>query len=181
MVEELRTEPTAAVHCPWCSAAIAPALASCPACGATLIGNTDASLPGVTALDQDAIARSVRPAPQGRGRLLSWISGDYDDGVEKPAPPGSLSPPPFEVRREILRLEIEAEAASLQAQTDALAAEAALEAEEASMRAARSRAVDSEAAIPAGEESAAGQLEAGSPDTDDAAVPADAAAEGRPA
>jgi len=180
MVDELRTEPTAAVHCPWCSAEIAPALSTCPACRATLVGDTDASLPGLTALDQEAIARSGRSAPQRRGRLLSWISGDYDDGIEKPAPPGSLSPPPFEVRREMLRLEIEAETASIQAQTDALAAEAALEAEEANMRA-RSRALAAEATLPVGEEGPTGQVEAGPSDADEASARVHAADEDRPA
>jgi hypothetical protein len=136
MVDELQTEPPTAVHCPWCSAEIAPALSNCPACGATLTGDTDASLPGVTSLDQDAISRARRAAtPQRRGRLISWISGDYDEGADQPAPPGSLAPPPLEVRREMLRLELLAEEASLRAQTDALVAEAALEAEEASRRA----------------------------------------------
>jgi hypothetical protein len=135
MVDELRTEPPTVVHCPWCSAEIAPALSNCPACGAALTGDTDASLPGVTALDQEAIRRARQIAtPQRRNRLLSWISGDYDEG-DKPDPPGSLSPPPLEVRREMLRLELLAEEASLRAQTDALVAEAALEAEEASQRA----------------------------------------------
>ncbi|MDQ2965667.1 MAG: hypothetical protein M3R57_07440 [Chloroflexota bacterium] len=131
MVDELQTQPVTAEHCPWCSAEIAPALANCPACGAALTGDSDASLPGVTSLDPDAITRGTKVAtPQRRSRLLSWISGEYDDGADQPAPPGSLSPPPFEVRREMLRLEIEAETAILQAETDALAAEAALEAHE---------------------------------------------------
>jgi hypothetical protein len=131
MVDELQTQPVTAEHCPWCSAEIAPALSNCPACGATLTGDSEASLPGVTALDPAAIARGTKVStPQRRSRLLSWISGEYDDAGDKPAPPGSLSPPPFEVRREMLRLEIEAETAILQAETDALAAEAALEARE---------------------------------------------------
>jgi hypothetical protein len=139
MVDELRTEPPTVVHCPWCSAEIAPALSNCPACGATLTGDSDASLPGVTSLDQEAISRARREAtPQRRSRLLSWISGDYDE-ADQPDPPGSLAPPPLEVRREMLRLELLAEEASLRAQTDALVAEAALEAEEASQRAHRDR------------------------------------------
>jgi hypothetical protein len=128
MVDDLQAQSVAVEHCSWCSAEIAPALATCPACGATLTGDSDASLPGVTALDPEAIARAKRPAtPQRRNRLLSWISGDYDDGVDVAAPPGSLSPPPLEVRREMLRLELAAEVASLQAQNDALVAEAELE------------------------------------------------------
>jgi hypothetical protein len=128
MVDDLQAQSVAVEHCSWCSAEIAPALATCPACGATLTGDSDASLPGVTALDPEAIARAKRPAtPQRRNRLLSWISGDYDDGDDVAAPPGSLSPPPLEVRREMLRLELAAEVASLQAQNDALVAEAEIE------------------------------------------------------
>ena len=57
---------------------------------------------------------------------MSWISGEYTE-EEKPAPPGSLAPPPPEVRREMLRLEIAAEVANLQAEAGAMAAEAAIE------------------------------------------------------
>ena len=58
---------------------------------------------------------------------MSWISGEYDEEADKPAPPGSLSPPPPEVRREMLRLELEAQVANLQAEAGAIAAEAAVE------------------------------------------------------
>jgi hypothetical protein len=171
MVDELRTEPTTVVHCPWCSAEIAPALSNCPACGAALMGDADASLPGVTALDQEAILRARRVAtPQRRNRLLSWISGDYDE-ADTPDPPGSLALPPLEVRREMLRLELLAEEASLRAQTDALVAEAALEAEEASQRA-RTRTVAEPA--PEAEVSSTGHVDAAPAD----AAPADAAAPG---
>lgn len=171
MVDELQTEPPTVVHCPWCSAEIAPALSNCPACGAALTGDTDASLPGVTALDQEAILRARRVAtPQRRNRLLSWISGDYDD-ADKPDPPGSLALPPIEVRREMLRLELLAEEASLRAQTDALVAEAAVEAEEASQRA-QTRTVAEPA--PDAEESSTGQVDAAPAD----AAPADATGPG---
>jgi hypothetical protein len=132
MVDGVQTQPVTTEHCPWCSAEIAPALQNCPACGATLVGDSEASLPGVTALDQHALSRAGRAAaaPKRGNRLFSWISGEYEDNFEQPAPPGSLSPPPLEVRREMLRLEIEAETASLRAENDALVAEAALQARE---------------------------------------------------
>jgi len=57
---------------------------------------------------------------------MSWISGDYEVD-EKPAPPGSLAPPPPAVRREMLRLELEAQVANLQAEAGAMAAEDAVE------------------------------------------------------
>jgi hypothetical protein len=117
-------------RCMWCSAVLpSDSEVTCPTCGATLIGETDGSVPGVTAIDAEAIVRgskAIRAKP--RSRLMSWISGDYDEGGDsKPAPPGSLAPPPLAVRREILRLELEAEVANLQAEAGAIAAEAAVE------------------------------------------------------
>ena len=44
-----------------------------------------------------------------------------------PAEAGALAPPDLAVRREILRLELEAEVANLQAEADAIRAEATVE------------------------------------------------------
>jgi hypothetical protein len=113
----------------WCSAALpSDSETTCPDCGATLIGEGDTQVPGVTAIDAAAIVglRNVEK-PRQRNRLMSWISGEYPE-EEKPAPPGSLSPPPLEVRREMLRLELEAEVANLQAEAGAMAAEQAVDA-----------------------------------------------------
>jgi hypothetical protein len=113
-----------AAHCPWCSADINPGAAMCSTCGAALV-EPDGSVPGVNAVDPRSVSKIARTtAPAQRSRLLSWLTGDYVDDDQAPAPPGSLAPPPPEVRREILRLEIEAEYASLQAEVQALAAEA---------------------------------------------------------
>jgi hypothetical protein len=128
------TTPEASVQprCMWCSSILpSDSEANCPTCGATLIGEGDNQVPGVTAIDAAAIIRGGRePKPQRRSRLMSWISGEYPED-EKPAPPGSLSPPPAEVRREMLRLELEAQVANLQAEAGAMAAEQAVEAVEA--------------------------------------------------
>jgi hypothetical protein len=62
-----------------------------------------------------------------RSRLLSWISGEYPDEAPTAADAGALAPPDAEVRREMLRLALEAEVANLQAEADALIAEATLE------------------------------------------------------
>jgi hypothetical protein len=106
------------------------AATTCPSCGATLVGEGEAQVPGVTALDPTAIIRGARPIPRPRSRLLAWISGeDADDG--SPAAPGSLSPPTPDVAVEMLRLEIEAEVADLAAEAESMAAEAELEAREA--------------------------------------------------
>lgn len=112
--------------CPWCSARYTGDPETCPSCGAALAADpaTDPALPGLTAIDPAAIVRSKAQGGGPRNRLLSWISGDYADDAGTTAQAGALAPPPFEVRREILRLELEAEVANLQAEADALMAEA---------------------------------------------------------
>jgi hypothetical protein len=134
-----------AARCPWCSAELSGAAStSCPSCGATLV-EPDASVPGVNALDAEAISRAARMAtPIRRSRLLSWITGEDDSEEEAPAPPGSLAPPPPDVRREMVRLELQAEYANLQAEAESIVSEA-----EAEARGARRRAT--EAATPLAE------------------------------
>ncbi len=130
MVDETlsRGGSTASV-CPWCSASYAGEPENCPSCGATLSGDAaaDPALPGLTAIDAAAIVRAKEPVARPRNRLLSWISGDYPDQSASPAEAGALAMPDVEVRREILRLELEAEVANLQAEADSLKADAAIE------------------------------------------------------
>jgi hypothetical protein len=130
MVDDTPPEdaPSASV-CPWCSARYEGTPTDCPSCGATLAGDAalDSSLPGLTAIDAAAIVRSREPAKRGRNRLLSWISGEYPEEPGTKVDPGALAPPDADVRREILRLELEAEVANLQAEADALRAEATAE------------------------------------------------------
>ena len=124
------TEPSAPSParpvCPWCSAELSSTTATeCSSCGATLIGEPESAVPGVTAIDAEAIIRNARTAvPERRSRLLGWITGDDGPEVETPAQPGSLDPPPPAVRREMLRMELEAEVAELQAEVGAMASEA---------------------------------------------------------
>jgi hypothetical protein len=80
----------------------------------------------VTAIDAASLVRSKSAAPQ-RSRLLSWISGEYESDTPSEAEAQAIAPPDLEVRREILRLELEAEVANLQAEADAIRAEAAAE------------------------------------------------------
>jgi hypothetical protein len=130
MLDDVTTGASAPLpHCMWCSAQLpSDSEQTCPSCGATLIGDGDNPVPGVTAIDAEAIVRGARAArTRPRSRLMSWISGEYDEDTEQPAPPGSLSPPPPEVRREMLRIELEAQVANLQAEAGAMAAEAAVE------------------------------------------------------
>jgi hypothetical protein len=127
-------EPTQAaapseVRCTWCSALLPSAdLTTCPSCGATLVGDGETgAVPGLTAIDADAILRNARStgAPR-RSGLLGWISGDYPADAGPSATPGSLAPPPAEVRREMLRLELEAQVANAQAEVEAMAADEAI-------------------------------------------------------
>jgi hypothetical protein len=117
-------------HCNWCSAALPSDHETvCPSCGATLLGDGDTSVPGLTAIDAEAILRSARAAKaKPRSRLLGWISGEYDDEAGgTTAAPGSLAPPPADVRREMLRLELEAQVANAQAEVESMAADVAVE------------------------------------------------------
>jgi hypothetical protein len=120
--------PTPSI-CPWCSATYTGQLETCPSCGAALTADPtiDPALPGLTAIDAAAIVAAKQPTKAPRNRLLSWISGEYSDEGIPPADAAALAPPDVEVRREMLRLELEAEVANLQAEADALIAEAAVE------------------------------------------------------
>jgi hypothetical protein len=118
-----------ASRCAWCSTEL-PAAGSpnCPTCGATLVEPVS-SATGLSAPDAETIYRAARAAtPVKRSRLVSWITGEYDDEDETPAPPGSLAPPPPEVRREMARLAFQAEYASLQAEVGSIESEARAEA-----------------------------------------------------
>jgi hypothetical protein len=134
--------------CPWCSAHYTGDPEDCPSCGAALAVDptTDTSLPGLTAIDAAAIVRAKTPVARSRNRILSWISGEYPDEVPSPAEAGALAPPDAEVRREMLRLELEAEVANLQAEADSLMAEATVEgrAPTAPSAVAMEQAIDSE-------------------------------------
>ena len=93
-----------------------------------MLGDGDTSVPGLTAIDAEAILRSARAKPKPRGGLLGWISGESnDESAETTAAPGSLAPPSADVRREMLRLELEAQVANAQAEVESMAADAAIE------------------------------------------------------
>jgi hypothetical protein len=130
MVDETPSQGGSAERaCPWCSASFIGDPEDCPSCGAALAVDptTDTSLPGLTAIDAAAIVRAKTPVARSRNRILSWISGEYPDEVPSPTEAGALAPPDADVRREMLRLELEAEVANLQAEADSLLAEATVE------------------------------------------------------
>ena len=110
-------------RCPWCSALLTDAKAEkCPSCGAQLsqTPGSEPTLPGVTALDTEAILRARSEAGRSRGGILGFLTGR-----DLPEPTGtetaeSLAPPEDAVRREMLRLQIEAEQADAVAESVAL-------------------------------------------------------------
>jgi hypothetical protein len=130
MVDDTPSQEASAERiCPWCSAPYTGDPEDCPSCGAALAVDptTDTSLPGLTAIDAAAIVRAKTPVARPRNRILSGIRGEYPDEVPSPAEVGALAPPDADVRREMLRLELEAEVANLQAEADSLLAEATVE------------------------------------------------------
>ena len=128
MTDEPTSNAASAAVCPWCSAALpAGGSARCPSCGAALINEVDEALPGLTAIDAGAIIRSRQSAIRPKSRLLSWLSGEDPDDVFTKAEGNALEPPELAVKREMFRMELEAEVANLQAENDAILAEAAAE------------------------------------------------------
>jgi hypothetical protein len=111
-------------HCPWCSVLLpAPGAEKCPSCGAALtaVPDSPAEIKGVTTLDTEAIlrARSELSRPRGN-RLLSFITGEIPVDTSTPAAAEVFAPPPEDVRREMLRLQMDAQRADLVAETVAL-------------------------------------------------------------
>ncbi len=118
------TDPTSGTVCPWCSAPLTPGAVVCASCGANLTSDEEHDLPGVTAVDHEILKTVKKP---GRSRLLSWINGEYEPNAPSEVESGALAPPDRTVQREILRLELEAEVAKLQAEAGARYAEAVSE------------------------------------------------------
>jgi len=128
MADDIQPNAAAPVVCTWCSAPLpTPEPDHCPSCGAILTGELAEPLPGITAVDATALLRGTPTTTRPRNRLLSWINGDYPEDAISPADAKALELPDAAVKREMLRLELEGEVASLKAQADALVAEAAAE------------------------------------------------------
>ena len=110
-------------RCPWCSAPVASADAvTCSACGATLHGDAEVDVPGVTAIDGQHVSHA---APRRVRRTLGTLFAGGDDTVASPseAELPALALPDPDVRREMLRIRLDAELADLTARVEALAAE----------------------------------------------------------
>jgi hypothetical protein len=118
------------LRCPWCSAELPAALPeSCPSCGANLSGppGGEPDIKGVTSLDPMAIIQARSEVARPRSRIMSFITGEAP-GESEPTPnPESLAPPDDAVRREMRRLEIEAERADLEAEAVALKTDVVVE------------------------------------------------------
>jgi hypothetical protein len=123
---EIPLPPPAApgARCPWCSAPVASADAvTCTACGATLHGDAEIEVPGVTAIDGQHASHSLAPRKARRTFGALFIGGD--DAISPPsqAELPALAMPDADVRREMLRIRLDAELADLTARVEALAAE----------------------------------------------------------
>jgi hypothetical protein len=103
--------------CSWCSASVPASAAKCPSCGASLRDAADGEILGVTQIDPHATSRAGRTKP---GRIATWL------GAEAPLEPtdlgGKIETPSKEVREEMLRLEI----AAIDAEIEAKATQAEL-------------------------------------------------------
>ena len=117
----------AGMRCPWCSAPVESLEdATCGACGATLHGDPEIEIPGVTAIDGEHAAQAAQAAMP---RKVRRSFGSLFVGRDDPIPPPSqaelpaLAPPDTEVRREMVRLQLDAELANLAARAAAIAAE----------------------------------------------------------
>jgi hypothetical protein len=112
--------------CPWCSAKVSVSAAKCPSCGASLRDAVDEEILGVTQIDPAAVSRASRIKP---GRIATWL------GAEDTAPTsdlgGHVEPPSKEVREEMLRLELAAIDAEIEAKKQAAEAAKILPDEEA--------------------------------------------------
>ena len=114
--------------CPWCSSTVPATAVTCPSCGASLRDAADGEVAGVTQIDPAALARVRRIKP--RGRLTSWLTGD---GAVDEETGGTVEPPSEEVRREMLRIELAAIDAEIEAKAQQAAAQRDLPLDDAAL------------------------------------------------
>src|SRR5262245_1614070 len=95
--------------CPWCSATVPAEAAKCPSCGAALRDVVDGDVLGVTQVDMAATSRLSRLKP---GRLATWLGAERSDG---PDLGGHVEPVSDAVKKEMLRMELAAIDAELEA------------------------------------------------------------------
>jgi len=111
-------------RCPWCSAPIAsPDDVTCGACGATVQGDPAVEIPGLTAIDAQHASRAAAPRKVRRTFGALFVGGEDEILPPSAAELPALAMPDADVRREMLRLQLDAELADLTARAAALAAE----------------------------------------------------------
>ena len=126
-MSDARKKPAAeTAACPWCSAAIPVDVSTCPSCGAALRDAADGDVAGVTQVDLAATSRLARMKPP--GRIAQWLGAEVT--TDNPALAGRIEPPSEEVRKEMLRLELAAIEAEIEAKNALLEAERSLPPEE---------------------------------------------------
>lgn len=111
--------------CPWCSATVPVEAATCLSCGASLRDAADGDILGVTQVDPAAVVRTKRI----RSRNIAAFLG-VGDGPDDEESTGKVEPPSDAVKREMLKLELAAIDAEIEAKAQAAAAQAALSAAE---------------------------------------------------
>jgi hypothetical protein len=111
--------------CPWCSASLPAADAAvCPSCEAHLVGSEGVDILGVTTVDPFVTASSSEPR---KVRVLPSLFGnDESNPPPSEAELPALARPDVEVQREILRLELDARLAALQAEVKLIESEGGL-------------------------------------------------------
>lgn len=117
-------------RCPWCSAQLPiPGAERCPSCDAALVttSGTDPDIKGVTTLDTEAILRARADVARPRSSFLSFLTGDATEAASAREHQESLAEPSNAVKREMLRLELDAKQRELVAENVALKAEAMTE------------------------------------------------------
>src|SRR5688572_1851318 len=92
--------------CPWCSADLGSLPRDrCPSCGAVLVEDPEASVPGVTDIDPDAVRRAATwERIRKRSTLKGFLEGGREEAPESGVQPSSmaaLEPPSAEVRQEM--------------------------------------------------------------------------------
>ncbi|HXG25355.1 MAG TPA: hypothetical protein VNL94_00665 [Candidatus Binatia bacterium] len=116
--------PGETVTCPWCSATVPLEAARCPSCNAALRDVADGEVLGVTSVDIAATTRLARMTKQ-PGRLATWLGAEKT--TENPELVGRIEPPSEEVKREMLKLELAALDAEIEAKRQAAEANRRLE------------------------------------------------------
>jgi hypothetical protein len=112
--------------CPWCSAAVPIHASTCPSCGAALRDAADGDVAGVTQVDMAATTRLARMKPP--GRIAQWLGAERT--TDNPDLSGRIEPPSDAVKQEMLRLELAAIDAEIEAKNALLEAERSLPPEE---------------------------------------------------